>query len=194
MDGIFPNIPNIGNNMNISPLDSLSSKSAALKSAFKSSTNTTSSNYPQNILNHPNITTLIPGIGGYQYEVEHQMLLTHGLFHLIITIEKHHNYIDTYSNFRRWINNTTPDYIPPTKQLKPNGNSFSIMKVANGKILATLLQIRKEHSVQLQVQELQALLARHLLRKLKVSIFVLQYWIELNMSDQLGSRLLFLLD
>merc|ERR1712226_1462781 len=55
--------------MSISPLDSLSSKSAALKSAFKSSSNTSSSHYqPQNILNHPNITTLIPGIGGYQYE------------------------------------------------------------------------------------------------------------------------------
>jgi len=73
VDGIFPNAPNIsGSNMNISsPLDSLSSKSAALKSAFKSSTNisTSSSNCQSpNILNHPNLTNLIPGIGGYQYE------------------------------------------------------------------------------------------------------------------------------
>ena len=73
VDGIFPNAPNMGgNNMNLSsPLESLSNKSAALKSAFKSSTNLSSPNstYPPNILNHPNITTLIPGIGGYQYEV-----------------------------------------------------------------------------------------------------------------------------
>jgi len=72
VDGIFPNAPNMGgNNMNLSsPMESLSNKSAALKSAFKSSTNLSSpnSNYPPNILNHPNITTLIPGIGGYQYE------------------------------------------------------------------------------------------------------------------------------
>ena len=74
VDGIFPNAPNIsGSNMNISsPLDSLSAKSAALKSAFKSSTNTSTSSsncQSPNILNHPNLTNLIPGIGGYQYEV-----------------------------------------------------------------------------------------------------------------------------
>lgn len=78
VDGIFPNAPNMGgNNMNLSsPLESLSNKSSALKSAFKSSTNLSSpnSNYPPNILNHPNITTLIPGIGGYQYEVREMAL------------------------------------------------------------------------------------------------------------------------
>ena len=69
MDGAFPITPNVGNNVNISTLEVLTSKSAALKSAFRSSTNSSSANYPQNILNHPNLTTLIPGIGGYQYEV-----------------------------------------------------------------------------------------------------------------------------
>ena len=70
VDGIFPVTPNGDTNVNIPTLDSLTSKSAALKLAFRSSTNSSNSNYqPQNILNHPNITTLIPGIGGYQYEV-----------------------------------------------------------------------------------------------------------------------------
>jgi len=69
VDGIFPVPPNADTNVNIPSLDSLTSKSAALKLAFRSSTNSSNSNYqPQNILNHPNITTLIPGIGGYQYE------------------------------------------------------------------------------------------------------------------------------
>jgi len=69
VDGIFPMTPNVGNISTIPALDSFTSKSAALKSAFRPSTNSTSSNYhPQNILNHPNLTTLIPGVGGYQYE------------------------------------------------------------------------------------------------------------------------------
>ena len=150
VDGIFPNAPNIsGSNMNISsPLDSLSSKSAALKSAFKSSTNisTSSSNCQSpNILNHPNLTNLIPGIGGYQYEVRLQTFghsITRAIIYYYLNTSKY-----TVSYHRRSITKNGPDQISPTKQLKPNGNSSSIMKVANGKMLEHLQQILKEHLV-----------------------------------------------
>lgn len=104
VDGAFPITPNVGNNANISALELITSKSAALKSAFRSSQAPSSSNYhPQNILNHPNLTTLIPGIGGYQYEAVDKQQCNGGEDYQKETVEAKWEQLRYYEN-SQWQN------------------------------------------------------------------------------------------
>ena len=98
----------------------------------------------------------------------------------------------SFKSFRRLINKTTQVQTPPTKLSKPNGNSFSIMKVANGKMLELLQRIQMEHLVQLQVQELQALLVLHLLRRLKVIISIINHHVQRGIKETKISVIQFL--